>query len=237
MIGVIVPAHNEASVIGACLTAIAAAARTFASSGEPVLVIVVADACCDSTADIARSLGVTCLSIDAGNVGEARRLGAEHALACGARWLAFTDADSIVPQDWLTSQLTWGAQAVCGIVEVADWSMLPSILRERYDQLYDYRDGHRHVHGANLGVCAQAYSRAGGFAPLRVSEDVALVEALASTGALIVWSGQARVKTSGRLEGRARGGFADFLSDLARREGLLADLLPDAIMIQPTTVR
>ena len=32
-------------------------------------------------------------------------------------------------------------------------------------------------------------------------------------------------------------GFADFLSDLARREGLLADLLPDALAIQPTTVR
>ena len=237
MIGVVVPAHNEAGAIGACLTAIAAAARTFALTGEPVQVVVVADACDDSTADIARGFGVTCLSIDARNVGEARRVGAEHVLACGARWLAFTDADSLVPPDWLTSQLAWGAQAVCGIVEVADWSMLPSILRDRYDAMYDYRDGHRHVHGANLGVCARAYRRAGGFSPLRVSEDVALVEALTSTGASVVWSGRARVRTSGRLEGRARGGFADFLGDLARREGLLADLLPDGIAIRSASPR
>lgn len=237
MIGVIIPAHNEADTIGACLTAIACTARTFASTGEPVLVVVVADACSDSTADIARSFGVTCLLIEARNVGEARRQGAEYALACGARWLAFTDADSIVPQDWLTSQLTWGAQAVCGIVEVADWSMLPAALRDRYDRLYDYRNGHRHVHGANFGVCAQAYRLAGGFAPLHVSEDVALVEALMSIGASIVWSGQAGVKTSGRLEGRLRGGFADFLSELARREKQDGDLLPDALAISPAAAR
>lgn len=237
MIGVVVPAHNEAGAVGACLTAIAAAARTFASTGESVQVVVVADACDDATADIARGVGVTCLSIDARNVGEARRVGAEHVLACGARWLAFTDADSVVPADWLTSQLSWDAQVVCGIVEVNDWSMLPSILRDRYDALYDYRDGHRHVHGANLGVCAQAYRHAGGFASLPVGEDVALVQALISTGASVVWSGQARVRTSGRLEGRARGGFADFLSDLARGEGRFAELLPDAAAILPVGPR
>lgn len=226
MIGVVVPAHNEAATLAACLTAIAGAARAVAATGEPVHVTVVADACDDATADIARSLGVTCLAVSARNVGEARRVGAAHMLACGARWLAFTDADSIVPPDWLVSQLACGTQAVCGLVDVADWSLLPPSVRARYDVLYNYRDGHHHIHGANLGVCADAYRRVGGFAPLSVSEDVALVQALKASGASIAWSSTIRVRTSGRLEGRLRGGFADFLNDLAQREGLLADLLP-----------
>lgn len=226
MIGVVVPAHNEAATLAACLASIAGAARAVAVTGEPVLVTVVADACDDATANIALSMGVTCLAVSARNVGEARRVGAAHMLDCGARWLAFTDADSIVPPDWLTAQLACGAQAVCGLVEVADWSSLPPAMRAHYDSLYDYGDDHRHIHGANLGVCAKAYNRAGGFAPLRVSEDVALVHALQASGATIAWSGAVRVRTSSRLEGRARGGFADFLGDMARREGLMSDLLP-----------
>ena len=210
MIGVVVPAHNEAATLAACLAAIGEAARVVGSAGQPVHVTVVADACDDATAEIAVSLGATCLTIAARNVGEARRVGAAHVLACNARWLSFTDADSIVPPDWLTSQLACGAQAVCGQVEVVDWTLLPQALRHPYNALYDYRDDHRHIHGANLGVCAEAYRLAGGFAPLRVSEDVALVDALQASGASIAWTRAGRVRTSGRLKGRACGGFADF---------------------------
>jgi hypothetical protein len=67
------------------------------------------------------------------------------------------------------------------------------------------------VHGANLGVSAQAYLRAGGFAPLACSEDVALVEQLQATGARIAWSAAPRVVTSARRASRARGGFGDTL--------------------------
>ncbi|RYY84013.1 MAG: glycosyltransferase family 2 protein, partial [Comamonadaceae bacterium] len=71
--------------------------------------------------------------------------------------------------------------------------------------------GHRHVHGANLGVSATAYRRAGGFPALACSEDVALVEALKAMGANIAWSAAPRVSTSARANARARGGFGDTL--------------------------
>nr|GFD33546.1 hypothetical protein [Tanacetum cinerariifolium] len=51
-----------------------------------------------------------------------RAAGAQLMLERGARWLAFTDADTVVPYAWLSEQVAFGVDAVCGIVEVGDWS-------------------------------------------------------------------------------------------------------------------
>jgi hypothetical protein len=72
-----------------------------------------------------------------------------------------------------------------------------------------------HIHGANLGVSADAYVRAGGFKPLAFDEDIALVNALKATGARIAWSAAPRVRTSARLDSRACNGFGDYLRFLA----------------------
>ena len=76
---------------------------------------------------------------------------------------------------------------------------------------YQDCDGHRHVHGANLGVAAQAYRRIGGFAALACSEDQALVDRLEQGGARIAWSCLPRVTTSARPHSRVEGGFASAL--------------------------
>jgi hypothetical protein len=111
--------------------------------------------------------------------------------------------------------LALDAEAVCGSICVDDWSAHPQHVRDYFRQTYVDADGHQHVHGANLGVSAQAYRRAGGFAPLACSEDVALVARLLETGAHVVWSAAPRVVTSARLASRARGGFGDTLSGWA----------------------
>ena len=80
-------------------------------------------------------------------------------------------------------------------------------MRRHYDATYMDADGHRHIHGANLGVSADAYRRVGGFRPLASSEDVALVEALQNSGASIAWSAAPRVVTSARRNFRAPLGF------------------------------
>lgn len=217
MIGVAVPAHNEEAALGRCLAALRRAAGHPALAGEPVLLLVVLDACTDDSAGIAEAGGALCLPVQARNVGQARRAGAAALLAAGARWLAFTDADSEVADDWLVAQLRHqqaGADAVCGCVTVDDWSLHSAQVRSRYEAHYRATDGHRHIHGANLGVCAQAYRRAGGFRPLACSEDVALVQDLQATGAHIAWSVTPQVRTSARRQARARGGFADFLLGL-----------------------
>jgi hypothetical protein len=67
-------------------------------------------------------------------------------------------------------------------------------------------------------MTAEAYRRAGGFPPLASQEDVALVEALRSSGARIVFSAAPRVWTSARVDSRVRGGFGDAIRiALARR--------------------
>jgi glycosyltransferase involved in cell wall biosynthesis len=228
VIGVVVPAHNEERYLDGCLAAIRLAAANAGLRGESVCVAVVLDHCSDASRAIVdahascRSDGylIEAIEIDARNVGTARATGAERLLAHGARWLSFTDADTRVAPDWLLAQLALGADAVCGTVAVDDWSAHQAdatLLHQHFLRSYTDADGHRHIHGANLGVSAAAYRCAGGFAPLACSEDVALVEALERCGASVAWSAAPRVTTSARRDARARGGFGDTLIEYAAK--------------------
>ncbi|BAN24972.1 glycosyltransferase [Caballeronia insecticola] len=217
MLAIVIPAHNEALHIGVCVAAARRAADHHQLLGEAARVIVVLDSCTDDTGDIARAFGADVTSIDARNVGIARAYGAERALALGARWLAFTDADTTVADDWLVRQLDCRADAVCGVIGVHDWSPHIGAVREHFGRTYTDADGHRHIHGANMGVSAKAYVRAGGFPPLESSEDVALVEALVASGAQIEWSAAPRVLTSARTDFRAKKGFGATLLEVSKR--------------------
>ncbi|WP_295999471.1 glycosyltransferase [Rugamonas sp.] len=221
MIGIVIPAHNEQSYLDACLSAVAAAARHPTLEGEAVRVLVVLDACSDASAAVvarhaARSDGqcaIAGVAVQARNVGVARAFGAARMVEMGARWLAFTDADTRVSPAWLAMQLSLGVDVVCGTVAVDDWSPHRehgAALSAHFARSYTDADGHRHIHGANLGVAA-AYLRAGGFEPLACSEDVALVDALERSGARFAWSAAPRVATSARRDAKARGGFGDTL--------------------------
>ena len=215
MIAVVVPAHNEARRLGRCLKALSVAAALAESDGHKVQILVVLDRCSDGTAAVAARHGVATLEVDAGNVGMARRAGAQWMLERGARWLACTDADSQVPPHWLVSQMACGADAVCGTVHVARWQpWQTAALRALYQSRYQAQEGHRHIHGANLGVCARAYERVGGFQPLPAHEDVRLISDLQAQGAQIVWTARHSVATSSRTDSRAREGFGDYLAGL-----------------------
>ena len=214
MIGIVVPAHNEEAHIGAALQALRLAAQHPALLGEQVEMLVVLDSCTDATGAIAHAQDIATLALSVRNVGQARATGAASLLAKGARWLAFTDADTIVSPEWLMRQLELDADVVCGSIGVDDWSAhgaQAGAIRDHFARTYHDVDGHRHIHGANLGVSAEAYLRAGGFQALACSEDVALVEALQASGARIAWSAAPRVSTSARADARARGGFGDTL--------------------------
>lgn len=215
MIAVIIPAHNEARRLGRCLKALRTAVALAEREGHDVQTLVVLDRCSDGTAMIARHHGVDILEVDAGNVGMARRAGAQWMLDRGAHWLACTDADSQVPPHWLVSQMACNADAVCGTVHVARWQpWQKASLRKLYLSRYRAEEGHRHIHGANLGICARAYQRAGGFQPLAAHEDVRLISDLQALGAQIVWTARHSVATSSRTDSRAREGFGDYLSGL-----------------------
>jgi hypothetical protein len=134
-------------------------------------------------------------------------------------WLAYTDADSRVPEDWLVRQLRHaraGADVLVGTVTVEDWSDWPEGLAKAYEDGYRRGQG-RHVHGANLGMTGSAYRAAGGFPDLPVGEDGALVAAAHRAGLRVEYATDLPVVTSARRQGRAPGGFSAFLAGLAAR--------------------
>ena len=221
VIAVIVPAHNEEDEIFHCLTALRLAARCPNLCGEQTVVMVALDACTDRTSRIAQRMTATTIALSERNVGAARALGAELALAAGARWLAFTDADTQVAPDWISAQLAQNTDVVCGTVAVRNWGNYGHTMRKHYEATYTDSDGHRHVHGANLGMSAKAYERAGGFQPLVSSEDVALVESLKASGASIAWSAAPRVFTSARRIFRAPDGFGATLARINQDSRIL----------------
>ncbi len=215
-LAVVVPAHDEQALLPACLRRLAIAAEQVA----PVAVelIVVADACTDDTAARAAAAGATVVTIAARNVGRARAAGLHHALRAGPDdlWLATTDADSRVPAGWLRWHLDHaaaGADLVAGTVVVDDWSAWPDDLAARYEQGYRATTGH--AHGANLGVSARAYQAAGGFPPIRHSEDLALIDRVRRAGGTIVTDARCPVVTSARRTARAPHGFAAHLAALS----------------------
>jgi glycosyltransferase involved in cell wall biosynthesis len=220
MIGVVIPVYNEATLLGNCLEAVERAARDPGLDGEPVEVVVVLDACTDRSAAVAVHHRAQIVSLDAHCVGAARDLGASFAMDFGARWIAFTDADTVVPSNWLSAQMAAAANAVCGAVWIADWSGHPSGVRERFLLQYGALDA-RHIHGANLGLSAAAYRASGGFRPLPQGEDAALVSSLIDRGVDVAWNASPRVTTSARWESAVEGGLASLLRNL--RETCLAE--------------
>ena len=221
-LGVVVPAHNEQDRLPSCLASLRRAAR--AVSGTPVHLIVVADSCRDQTAQVARRGGAAVVTISARCVGTARAEGVREALRQAGpldpaeMWLATTDADTLVPPDWLRRQAACasrGWDAVAGTVRVADWAARPPAVRALFNRRYHSAAGpHRHVHGANLGFRASAYLRAGGFPDVPTGEDHALVAALTAAGSRIRYTRAITVTTSGRRDARAPHGFGSYLAQL-----------------------
>jgi len=208
---IVIPARNEAPLIGRCLQSVQNARQPGCS------VIVVADCCTDDTASIARSFaGVEVIELEVANVGEARRAGIDYGLQ-GADWIATTDADSVVPVNWISDQRRLaraGSDVVVGTVRPDAADLTPAQLRA-WSARHNPARPNGHVHGANLGIRASAYVEVGGFRPLVEHEDVDLVERLRAHGKTITPANSSEVLTSGRSFGRTPGGYARYLrSDL-----------------------
>ncbi len=210
------PAHNEQTLLPSCLAALDAAIAVVRPS---VQVIVVLDSCDDDSAGAVPD-HMTTVHVTARCVGTARRAGfaAASPTPADTTWFATTDADSAVPPDWLLTHVDAadsGADAFVGIVTPDGFDEWPPGTGTMFDARYDARPGHRHVHGANLGVRATAYATAGGFRDLDAHEDVDLVRRLEEADVPIEWGADAPVRTSTRRVGRTADGFASYLRELA----------------------
>ncbi|MFC7848683.1 glycosyltransferase [Arthrobacter sp. NPDC057388] len=226
---VVMPVHDEEHHLGAALTALRAATEALAQQRPSVAagITVVLDHCTDRSREIADRFAGSCQGVRVlrrrfRNAGASRAAGAAAAirdLGSGlleSTWLANTDADSRVPADWLVRQLPFadaGWDVVLGSVEPDPAGTDPELLR-RWRLRHPLEERHGHVYGANLGVRASAYRQAGGFPPLRSSEDRALVEQLRRKGFAVIATDSTRVLTSGRTAARAPHGFGSYLRAL-----------------------
>jgi len=215
---VAVPAKNEAELVGACLHSIeraVAAAQT--SRGVTVRTVVTLDGCTDETALVATAAGVATVVTDHVGVGLAR----DAAIGTGLRalgsparrltWIACTDADTVVPPDWLCAQLRHADDGVDALLGTVQPATAPTQRSGAWHEHHRLVEGHDHIHGANLGLRASAWAEAGGFGPLRVHEDVDLVSRVRRGPFRVAATDTTRVTTSARPRSRVTGGFADYL--------------------------
>jgi cellulose synthase/poly-beta-1,6-N-acetylglucosamine synthase-like glycosyltransferase len=221
-IGVVIPAQNEEGTVAASVASVLHAAE-YSGCKDSLWMVVVADSCTDRTAIIAgAAMGCHGEVIEARvrSAGAARRLGAksvfEHFRAVDPRsiWLANTDADTCVSRDWIDVQLNLADEGVAGVAGIVRLSRDSSeAAHELHRRTYALRaDGtHSHVHGANIAVRADAYLDVGGWTDRALAEDHCLWGRLRSRGWRVSSPTSSVVTTSGRLEGRAPGGFADTL--------------------------
>lgn len=226
-LAVVIPARDEEDLVAGAVASVidaievAAAAALLASSR----VVVVADRCSDATVRLARAaLRPTdeVVTVRLGSVGAARAAGVEravHHLPDPQRsWVANTDADSVVPSDWVVRQLAHaqrGAAAVAGVVELSDAAPR---LRHSFHLDYDAgvtRGAHVHVHGANLGVRTDVLLACGNWPLLATGEDHGLWRQLGELGVDLVRDPGLVVCTSARTAGRAPSGFSVDLANLA----------------------
>ncbi len=218
---VVVPAHNEAAYLPGCLRALA---TSVVCLPVPVLTVVVLDATDDGSDRLVGQFGhdVHFVTVDAGNVGASRAAGFEYArelcegIDLARTWYATTDADSVVPADWLLRMTASDADMVLGVVHVSAWRNHPAEVIRRYLRRYRSKGpGHNHIHGANMGFRADVYWQVGGFRALETGEDVELVDRFEAAGARIHRDAALSVATSDRRDARAPGGFAHHLRELS----------------------
>lgn len=252
---VCLPARDEAERLPRLLRSLAA--QEGVSEGAPLRVVILANNCRDDTAQIVRDLqasgalkGLAPRLFEAewtppdAHVGTARRA----ALEAGAVWLAAdgepdgvlltTDADAVVPRDWVAANLAAlrDAEIVGGRLVIdgqaaleaafADltarieryWSSVRALEEQIDPPSHDPSPRHGDHTGASLALRARLYNAVGGLPPLRRGEDNALVARVQEAGGRLRHCPHVSVRVSDRASGRAEGGMA---SEMTRRAAVL----------------
>ncbi len=259
---VAIPVRNEEAYIVPCLRALDAQA-----GAAPDRIVLLLNCCTDRTASNVRRLAPelsTAVDIIERNLrgsqataGFARSLAMRYAADPLADHdvLMTTDADAIVPPNWIAANLAAlnnGADAVCGraMLNPRDAHLIPAHLheddaRERrlaslLDEIasvldpdpFDPWPRHCEDSGASISVSVLAWRRAGGIPCVPCGEDRAFITKLRNIDLRVRHEPDVFVTVSGRTQGRASGGMADTI----RRRLMQQDEFTDA-SLEPATDR
>lgn len=188
----IVPAHNEAPLIGATLDAIAGAIAALALDAE---VLVVDDASSDGTAQVALAHGARVVRVEHRHIAATRNAGAR---ASGGSRLVFVDADTLVDPTVVAAAMTALDAGACGggaAVLLADGA--PAHARRAARVFAWIFRATRIAPGCFLFCTREAFEAAGGFdEAFYAGEDVAMSRALARPGRFVIL--REDVRTSAR---------------------------------------
>lgn len=180
-ISVIVPAFNEAKLLGATLAEIQSAAAVFAGRGWTFELIVCDNNSTDGTADIARAAGAAVVFEPVNQIARARNTGAS--IATGD-WLIFVDADSQPSAELfadVAEQIVSGRCLAGGAtVRMDEVSLATRLIMPLWNGIS--RCG-RLMAGSFIFVEAAAFRRIGGFShELFAGEEIDLSQRLKKLG-------------------------------------------------------
>lgn len=256
---VAIPARDEEERIGACLSALAGqsveggfAVLVLANNCQDHTVELVRAFGAEAPFDL--HLFDMRLSGANAHAGFSRRLAMNAAshLLDEEGVIVSTDADSRADTNWLAenfAELQAGADIVCGMIcpDMAESALLPSYVHQRGVLEYVYErkiteleclldplpwdcwPRHRMETGASLALRAGLYVEVGGVPDVQPAEDRALVAMVRRHGGCVRHAFGPQVITSCRLDGRARGGWADDLAERVRNpDGQCHDVLEPA---------
>ncbi len=194
-ISVIIPAYNEEKRIGACLKSV------FNQTVQAAEILVIDNASTDNTAKIAREMGATVISEPRKGVTFARNTGFDKAQY---EIIARTDADSIVPRDWIEkinkefendpSLVAVSGPAIFGI------NMLTPLVRIIVFEANKKIFGHYGLFGPNLAIKKSAWEEIKGEVCSdddKVHEDTDLAIHIGKVGK-VGYARDLKVRTSAR---------------------------------------
>ncbi len=199
-VSVVIPAYNEELYITPTLEALG---RQSGVAPQDYEVIVVDNNCTDRTAAIARLFGARVVAERRAGVGYARSAGFA---AATAPLIATTDADTVVPKNWLKAILAaFDDQQVVAVGGPGTYDIEHDVVNAVVNRSLPYLHeldrliaGTHHLVGFNMAVRASAFVAVGGWnEALAIGEDLDLSQRLAAAGKVTLLP-DLRVTTSDR---------------------------------------
>ncbi len=181
IISVIIPAYNEEKFIGATISSL------WHLSRKPDEIIVVDGDSTDKTAEIARKHGARVITVEHRGIGFARQMGLT---ATQSDIVAFTDADTVVPIDWLNkieeSLANPKTVGVFGTFRVPDgwwpYRLYVNHLQPVLNQI-NFWFGIPMAPGQNMAFKRTVGLKVGGFpVDFKIAEDIEMMRRLMTVG-------------------------------------------------------